>query len=756
MRLRFALGLCAAATLFSAGGAWAQAAAGAAFAEDSEYLRSYAADLVNAGAASARGWTGRGVTVAVFDTGISGWSSEFRGKLLTGYDAVTGRLMLGSYDVGWHGTFVAGLIAAARNGSGVEGIAYDAALLPIRIIDADGAVSLSDRQLAAGIRYAAGRASVFNNSWNSSTTIAEISKADIQSSLGASVAAWRAAVASGAIVVWAAGNDGGSNPGFLAALPAYWSDLLSGWVAAVSVDSAGVISSFSNRCGSAAAWCIAAPGEDVVSVYAGGGLVSASGTSFAAPVVSAAAAILQQMWPHLTNAQVLSVMFTTANKTGIYADASIYGQGLLDLEAATRPVGTAAIATGSTVASGRSKAAASLAVSSTPFGRSLLRALGSTPVMVLDDYDRDFYASAASFVTATTRSYDAFRNLQSFGRPFQRLEAGGVRLALAPAAAPGGDAGGLGRFWAQIDLGAAGGGKLSVVRGVSAGLLFDGTASDAATAGLLADPGALHSPFISLGFNLGSTARDSWGGAYAWSLADGAALTVAGYGTSVADRPGEWSAQSASLYPAVSKSATMGAAARLTLGRPGAALGLEVGAVQEDGTLLGAASDGAFRLADGAVTGFVGVSADLALGDGWSLFAGADAGWTRGRAASNSLVSDVGTLVATAFRLGATKADLWTEGDQAAFTVSQPLRVSSGAVSLSIPVGRNLDGSVTTYALTGDAGADGREIDAQVGYALPLGEGADATLSALARFQPDNVASAGPEGVAMARWRLRF
>lgn len=726
------------------------------FSEDAEYLRSLTADLVGAGAANARGWTGRGVTVAVFDTGISGWSSEFQGKLLTGYDAVTGRLMTQSYDTGWHGTFVAGLIAASRNGSGIEGIAYDATLLPIRIANGDGSITLSDRQLANGIRYATGRATVFNNSWNSSSTIADVSQADLESSLGASIQAWREAVAAGTIVVWAAGNDGLSEPGVLASLPTYWSELQAGWVVTVSVDSSGVISSFSNRCGSAAAWCIAAPGEDVVSVYSGGGLVTASGTSFSTPVVSAAAALLQQMWPHLTNAQVLSIMFTTANKTGIYADTDTYGQGLLDLDAATSPVGTTTIATGSTVSSGRTAAAASLAVSSSAYGRSLVRILGDTPLMVLDDYDRDFYASASDFVAPTTHSYDAFRGIQGFGRPFRTLSGGGAQFSIAPVTNGSVSAAGGDRFVARFDAGGTWGGRLAITRGVSSGMLIEGTATDTVARAMLVDTRTVQSPFVSLGFTLGSTARDAWGGAYSMRVAPATTVMLAGFGTSVSDRPSEWTGSSASLYAGTSDSTTAGGLARLAFGDAGGRIAFDVGMVRETGTLLGAASEGAWRMADGASTGFVGVSADLALGGGWSLFAAAEVGSTRAEEAASSMVSDVGTLLSTAYRLGLAKSDVIAGGDRAILTVSQPLHIESGPVTLTIPVGRTVDGSVVSYRATGDVGADGREFDVQAGYTAPLSERSEVSLSGLLRLQPDNVAGAAPEAVAMARYRLTF
>lgn len=89
---------------------------------------------------------------------------------------------------------------------------------------------------------------------------------------------------------------------------------------------------------------LAAPGGDARDsdgIYATvpGGYVRSHGTSVAAPQVSGALAALKSMFPNLGFQEVRDRILFTANRTGIYADSSIYGQGLLDLDAASRPVG---------------------------------------------------------------------------------------------------------------------------------------------------------------------------------------------------------------------------------------------------------------------------------------------------------------------------------------------------------------------------------------------------------------------------------
>ena len=106
-------------------------------------------------------------------------------------------------------------------------------------------------------------------------------------------------------------------------------------IVAVALDSNGVIADYSNHCGAASTFCIAAPGRHYAP-SGPNGYVTVQGTSFAAPTVGGSLAILKQAFPSLGNDELVTRLFATANKTGIYEVASIYGQGLVDLDAATR------------------------------------------------------------------------------------------------------------------------------------------------------------------------------------------------------------------------------------------------------------------------------------------------------------------------------------------------------------------------------------------------------------------------------------
>ena len=176
------------------------------------------------------------------------------------------------------------------------------------------------------------------------------------------------------ILVWAAGNANGwkcaagtphcvdgkidaSSVELLPGLTARIPELRGHSVAVVSVrQEDGRISDFSARCGIAADHCLAAPGEDIRVAYFGPdkdgnpgarGAVTRSGTSLAAPMVTGGLALVQHYFRNqLSGTEVLSRLLETADRSGFYADAEIYGRGLMDLGAATSPVGEPAIALG--------------------------------------------------------------------------------------------------------------------------------------------------------------------------------------------------------------------------------------------------------------------------------------------------------------------------------------------------------------------------------------------------------------------------
>jgi hypothetical protein len=352
--------------------------------------------------------TGIGVKIAVADTGINApeasTGSVIAIDVVASYDYVNDRKGSAADDFG-HGTHVAGIIAAPRNGAGMHGLAFNASVVNFKVGNSNGLITASDAQLAdMMVRAANAGAMIINNSWASPSSITSFTAQQLQASMPGMIEASRAYVAKGGVVVFAAGNDAAPQPAVQPGLPYRITGIQPGWLAVVAIDASGMIATYSNRCGVAAAWCLAAPGgapdSGLYSMYNNGDYASMYGTSMAAPHAAAALGALKSMFPNLSYLQIRDRLLYTANRSGTYADASAYGQGLMDLGAASSPVGGIAVPTGSSA----NGATAPVAESGIEFQAGALRALGMQGwVLVVDNYQRaPFWVPAQTFFREAT------------------------------------------------------------------------------------------------------------------------------------------------------------------------------------------------------------------------------------------------------------------------------------------------------------------------------------------------------------------
>ena len=204
----------------------------------------------------------------------------------------------------------------------------------------------------------------------------------------------------------------------------------------------GEITSFSNRCGIAADWCIAAPGDGVRVAYFGPymgelirGSASAPGTSFAAPIVTGGLALMKQMFrDQLRSQELVTRLFHTADKTGIYADRAVYGQGLVDLDAALSPVGVPGFTAGATVAAGGTPVARSRLSLGRAFGAGSASGLAGREIAAFDALGAPFWYDLGGLV-ARPEPPSAGARLREFiaAPPIDRWDAGpGARADTAP------------------------------------------------------------------------------------------------------------------------------------------------------------------------------------------------------------------------------------------------------------------------------------------------------------------------------------
>ena len=281
---------------------------------DTRYPQQWNLPMIEAPAA----WpvaTGQGVKVAVLDTGIHSDHSDLTDNVSPeGYDFVTAPVRDGDgvpgrdndpYDPGttFHGSHVAGIIAASANTIGIRGVAYNAQIIPLRVLGYDGEGATSD--IIDAVLYAAGILSAGGNRLSVPADVINLSLGNYSESQ-ALRSAINQALSAGSIVVAAAGNDRSSSLFYPAAYD--------GVIGVSSVNERKERSGFSNE-GSYVD--VAAPGGTYSSsIYYDGfqdGILSTVypdeyseliGTSMSAPHVSAVLALMKEVQPDLGPEQV--------------------------------------------------------------------------------------------------------------------------------------------------------------------------------------------------------------------------------------------------------------------------------------------------------------------------------------------------------------------------------------------------------------------------------------------------------------------
>ena len=422
----------------------------------SEFNANNANQYINADKAYARGWTGRGVTVAVADTGYATAHTDLQGQVTATMD-YTGA---GINDTQGHGTHVLGTIVAKKNDDGVHGVAFDSKAIVIKI---GTGTSVNTSLGATGLAWAADQgATIGNLSANSNydTTFRNnlislgngvYKSTDSRYNYGSGQyynmqdpAEWKAVTDRGMVVVNSAGNQGlavSANPGYFATVTDNSGNLLLGGRMLIvgAADENGNLYSWSNKAGHICQNYVAATNtcsdtHKVSDFYimAPGGTISTSingstgykeGTSMAAPVVTGGLAIISQMWPYMKGENLVRLLTTTANKNIPNYDAGVHGSGMMDLDKATQPVGAVGIPT-----SGRTTSSVStVSISNTGGTGSALSAIKNTgslsQVMIVDEFARDFYVNLAQGIRVKDKRKVSEVGVQQAGTsylPFQQ------------------------------------------------------------------------------------------------------------------------------------------------------------------------------------------------------------------------------------------------------------------------------------------------------------------------------------------------
>jgi len=699
-----------------------------------EYQNSAYSVASNAIAAYNAGATGKGIKVGIVDSGINPNLSEFTGRIDPASGDVAGTR--GVSDEGGHGTAVSAVAAAARNGQNTMGVAFDATIVSERA-DTPGSCgqtsgcSFSDPAIAAGIDAArTAGAKVINLSLGGSAPGSTL------------LSAMQRAVNAGIVLVISAGNDGtdptkGANADPFALVPAQnfpGSVIIAGSVGAdngAGGTNTSVISDFSNRAGTGAPYYLMALGYKDRAPDENGTQYLWSGTSFSAPTITGAVALMAQAFPNLSGKQIVSILFQTADDLGATGVDSTYGHGRLNIQRAFQPIGTASVAGSQTAVTG----------SDLPSAAGDAQTGQSLGAIILDGYDRAFVMNLAATLRKAELDHPLSRALQGDVR-VSGAQAGPISIAMTVRERH--------DLVGGFALGRAGIGpedlrQSRLIAGSAVAKLDNRTA-------------------VAFGFAEGAKAMErrlTGANAGAFLIAGDISGTPgfsAKRGSSMAvrhqfGRAGvTFSGETGKVWQDVQTTAT-GSPYRLatvavdrSFGRNWLSFGLS--RLDEKQSLLGGRMSAAIG-GGGASTTFLDAEARHDFGGGWATTLSARHGWT-GFAG--------GKFQTAAYAFDLTKVRLLSDDDSLGLRLSQPLRVEHGGFAMMLPTSYDYATLTATDSLTRmSLTPSGRELDAELSYGSSLlGGNAWIGGNLFYRRQPGHIASMADDKGAAIRFSLGF
>ena len=488
------------------------------------------------------------------------------------------------------------------------------------------------------------------------------------------------------INVMSGGNASYAELGLLGGLPLYVPELRGNNLAVVAIGrKGGGIEGYSNRCGSAgASFCLAAPvwGHTLLPDMDKERFAPSAGTSFAAPQVAGALALVKEYFNRMGgigNDELVRRILETADKSGIYADESIYGAGVLDLENALTPQGELQLFSGRSVSDSESHSLSQSGLRTGPaFGDSIGHALRDVQVAAFDNLNAPFPVAAAGLVQSEWEN--------------ESLRAALLALQFEKPSPP------------QTQWDFANGFGWWSLRGAN-------NAGQPETKSIFGADDAYANPYSAL-------AGDGMSAGLEWD-----SFRMAMFGETPGQETLARGAVGSFSFAPLSETTENGGWI------------LHFGGVEEPNGFLSSSGTGAFGDLRSR-TAFVGADYVGEKMNGWRIRLGGFAGETS--AEDGEWFAGTESLRSDSFHLGLERENIFHSGDGLGFRLHQPLR-ASGSLKIRIPTGRTRYGDLTWREVSGKT--SGRELSLEGLYRRSF-EGGSWRVSAGAVSEPGHRAEA--------------
>jgi len=737
-----------------------------------EYSRHWGLEAVNASSAYARGATGNNVLIGITDSGLDETHAEIKGANLSPNSDLEYSNYIPNTRQKRHGTMVASIAAGTLDkdrSTPMHGVGFDADILfvaiqlaepdedydPVDLGDTDSSGNVTNAEEVAedfsGIDgffsslfdyYDFYNADIVNNSYGYSGNIIDYSEAQVRNAFPSTILSMSQEGTSDydkTIYVWAAGNAGGyddadnSSPELLAGMSHFIEEIQGHSIAVVSIDEDGGISDFSNRCGIAKDFCIAAPGGSVTVAYptsmGDAGIYEdeindptscvqdnscyavAGGTSFAAPFVTGGLAAISSYFDgQLGSTEIVSRLFSTANKDGVYADSEIYGQGLMDLAAATTPVGQTSSMMSNTLSGPMVSASlTSLQMINPSFGDAIARGVSNHSLIFFDELQAPFRNSLNNLISDyrnQINSITGFDEMQNFSRSM------------------------LNSSSEFFEVGESN---------------YQNVSNELVTPSHLLETQANKNQYFAY-FNQSNKTFFSQGinGSWALGIFKDSNLRINSSLRSKFNNPWlNFTASGASFGSIKELNNAFNLAYTISAGRNkfspnetfleknSSLLGLvelqsnsnmpslQLGILQENDSNSGLAGSGALSGTKNQITKFIGLSSVKNLFGG-KIFGSIHWGQSSDISHNNGMLKSIEEVKSSSFGFGYIQTSIFNESDQLTISIDQPLRVESGKLNLDVPVYRTKQKDVIFNSLSFGLRPSGREVNSIINYSTAL------------------------------------